>query len=365
MIVGVTSAPEAGILPVTEPRRFGPTRNPWDTDRTPGGSSGGAAAAVAAGMVPVAHGSDGGGSIRIPAACCGLVGLKVTRGRISRGPDLGDHFLAVDGALTRTVAETAALLDVLEGYEPGDATWAPPPDEPFADQARRERSGLRVAMITEPPIDAEIAPGAAAGRARRRRADALARARGRGGRPAVVGRHRAGAVPGLLRGVRREHLAERGLRGHGRRPRAERGDRRAADARDLPPEPGAHVGRVPDGGGRATALRPRGGELHTGLRRAAHARTGRAARAHRRDRLDCGASRSRPSPAPGGSPPSRRSSTPPGSPPSPCRCSTARTDSRSGSTSSGRRPGEGLLLDLATQLESARPWADRRAPVVA
>ncbi len=158
VIVGVTSSPEAGILPVTEPRRFGPTRNPWDTDRTPGGSSGGAAAAVAAGMVPVAHGSDGGGSIRIPAACCGLVGLKVTRGRISRGPDLGDHFLAVDGALTRTVAETAALLDVLEGYEPGDATWAPPPAEPFADQARRERSGLRVAMITEPPIDAEIDP---------------------------------------------------------------------------------------------------------------------------------------------------------------------------------------------------------------
>jgi amidase len=158
VIVGVTSAPEGGILPVTEPRRFGPTRNPWDTDRTPGGSSGGAAAAVAAGMVPVAHGSDGGGSIRIPAACCGLVGLKVTRGRISRGPDLGDHFLAVDGVLTRTVAETAALLDVLEGYEPGDATWAPPPDEPFADQARRERGGLRVAMITEPPIEADIAP---------------------------------------------------------------------------------------------------------------------------------------------------------------------------------------------------------------
>ena len=140
VIVGKTNLPEFGILPVTEPRRFGPTRNPWDTERTPGGSSGGAAAAVAAGMVPLAHGSDGGGSIRIPAACCGLVGLKPSRGRISRGPDQGDDFLVQDGVLTRTVAETAALLDVLAGYEPGDATWAPPPAEPFA-RGRGARAG--------------------------------------------------------------------------------------------------------------------------------------------------------------------------------------------------------------------------------
>src|SRR3984957_18843211 len=137
VIVGTTTLPEYGILPTTEARMFGPTRNPWDLQRTPGGSSGGAAAAVASGMLPVAHGNDGGGSVRIPAACCGLVGLKPSRGRISAAPELGDSSLGIDGMLTRTVADTAALLDVLAGYEPGDATWAPPPAEPVA--AGRER----------------------------------------------------------------------------------------------------------------------------------------------------------------------------------------------------------------------------------
>jgi amidase len=144
VIVGKTNMPEFGILPVSEPRRYGPARNPWDTDRTPGGSSGGAAAAVAGGMVPLAHGSDGGGSIRIPAACTGLVGLKPTRGRISRGPDLGDDFLVVDGSLTRTVAETAQMLDVLSGYEIGDASWAPPPSELFSEATKRDPGRLKI-----------------------------------------------------------------------------------------------------------------------------------------------------------------------------------------------------------------------------
>ena len=156
--VGKTSLPEFGILPVTEPRRFGPTRNPWDAERTPGGSSGGSAAAVAAGMVPLAHGSDGGGSIRIPAACCGLVGLKPARGRVSRGPNQGDDFLVQDGGLTRTVAETAEMLDLLAGYEPGDATWAPPPAEPFAEATRREPGRLRIGFTTEPAAETEIDP---------------------------------------------------------------------------------------------------------------------------------------------------------------------------------------------------------------
>jgi amidase len=158
VLVGKTSLPEFGILPVTEPRRFGPTRNPWDTERTPGGSSGGAAAAVAAGMLPLAHGTDGGGSIRIPAACCGLVGLKPSRGRVSRGPDQGEDFLVQDGVLTRTVAETAELLDVLAGYEPGDASWAPPPAEPFAAAASREPGRLRIGFTTDGAVDAELDP---------------------------------------------------------------------------------------------------------------------------------------------------------------------------------------------------------------
>ncbi len=162
IVVGTTTLPEYGILPVSEARVFGPTRNPWDLERTPGGSSGGAAAAVASGMVPVAHGNDGGGSIRIPAACCGLVGLKPQRGRISAAPELGESLLGIDGMLTRTVADTAAILDVLAGYEVGDAAWAPPPSEPFATAAAMiggPPARLRIAATTLPPIaDAAVDP---------------------------------------------------------------------------------------------------------------------------------------------------------------------------------------------------------------
>jgi len=156
VLIGRTAAPEFGILPVTESRRFGPTRNPWNLDRTPGGSSGGAGAAVAAGILPLAHGSDGAGSIRVPAACCGLVGLKPSRGRISAGPDLGDSFLSTSAVLTRTVGDTARLLDIMAGYEIGDATWAPPPAEPFAIAATRTPGHLRIALVTESPLGTAI-----------------------------------------------------------------------------------------------------------------------------------------------------------------------------------------------------------------
>jgi amidase len=161
VIVGKTAAPELGIVPVTEPRRFGPTRNPWNTDHTPGGSSGGSGAAVAGGLVPIAHASDGGGSIRIPAACCGLVGLKVSRGRISRAPDQGESFLSVDGVLARTVADSAAAIDLLAGYEAGDANWAPPPVEPFSVTAARSPGPLRIALMTDPGVATELDPQAA------------------------------------------------------------------------------------------------------------------------------------------------------------------------------------------------------------
>jgi amidase len=162
VIVGSTTLPEWGILPWTNTKRFGATRNPWDPARTSGGSSGGSATAVAAGMVPIAHANDGGGSTRIPAACCGLVGLKPQRNRISLAPEIGQSFLAIDGVLTRTVADTAVALDALAGPEVGDAAWAPPPPEPFAATAGREPGRLRVAVTAFPPLDVPIEPERAA-----------------------------------------------------------------------------------------------------------------------------------------------------------------------------------------------------------
>jgi amidase len=163
VIVGKTNTPELGITPVTEPARFGPARNPWNLERTAGGSSGGSAAAVASGMVALAHGNDGGGSIRIPAACCGLYGLKPSRGRVSVAPLVeSPSALVVDGVLTRTVADTAVALDVLAGYEWGDAVSRPPPATTFADAAAREPGRLRVGLWLEAPVEAELHPDCAA-----------------------------------------------------------------------------------------------------------------------------------------------------------------------------------------------------------
>ncbi len=150
IICGKTNTCEWGALPTTEPLLFGPTRNPWNTKRTPGGSSGGSAAAVAAGMVPMAHGNDGGGSIRMPAACCGIFGLKPTRARNPMGPEYGDAYsgLPAEHALTRSVRDSAALLDATAGPDLGDPYWAPPPARPFIEEVGADAGKLKIAFTT-------------------------------------------------------------------------------------------------------------------------------------------------------------------------------------------------------------------------
>ncbi len=156
--VGKTNTPELGLTATTEPHAFGPTRNPWDRTRTPGGSSGGAAAAVAGGIVPMAHASDGGGSIRIPAACCGLVGLKPTRGRNPLGPDAGDVMggFVVEHCLSRTVRDSAALLDATGGPDLGDPYWAPPQSRPFLDEIGIDPGQLRIAFSAQSPLETPV-----------------------------------------------------------------------------------------------------------------------------------------------------------------------------------------------------------------
>jgi len=158
VIVGKTNTPEFGTVAFTESELNGATRNPWNTDLTPGGSSGGAAAAVSAGLVPVAHATDGGGSIRIPASCCGVFGLKPSRGRVSSAPFGSLEGLSTAGPMARTVEDAAALLDVLGGYEPGDPWWVPPPERPFSETTLEPPQSLRIAVTSTPPLDVPVDP---------------------------------------------------------------------------------------------------------------------------------------------------------------------------------------------------------------
>jgi amidase len=158
IVVGKTNTPEYGLVPVTEPELFGPANNPWDLSRTTGGSSGGSAAAVASLMVPLAHGNDGGGSIRIPASCCGVFGFKPTRGRNPLGPDLGDawHGLACDHVLTRSVRDSAAMLDATAGPDIGAPYYAPPPARSFLEEVNLEPGKLRIAFTAAPLLPATV-----------------------------------------------------------------------------------------------------------------------------------------------------------------------------------------------------------------
>src|SRR3954453_6086225 len=151
VIVGRTNTPEFGLVPTTEPVAHGATHNPWSLDHTPGGSSGGSGAAVAAGLVPVAHASDGGGSIRIPASMCGCVGLKVTRGRITMGPDGDESLVSVNHVISRSVRDCAGVLDATHGPGLGDMAVAPPPRRPYVEEVGADPGRLRIGLLAADP----------------------------------------------------------------------------------------------------------------------------------------------------------------------------------------------------------------------
>lgn len=162
--LGRTNVPELGTLVSTEPLSFGPSRNPWDPEHSTGGSSGGSAAAVASRMVAAAHANDGGGSIRIPASECGLVGLKPSRGRVSMGPAVGDAWAGatIDGTLTRTVRDTAGFLDVISAPMPGDPYVAPAPRRPFSEEVGADAGRLRIGVATATAATGDAHPACVA-----------------------------------------------------------------------------------------------------------------------------------------------------------------------------------------------------------
>jgi amidase len=164
VVIGKTNTPELGLIPSTEPEVYGPTHNPWDLSRTAGGSSGGSAAAVAAGIVPMGHAGDGGGSIRIPASACGLVGLKPSRGRVPVGPDVGEAWAGLVSrlAVTRTVRDTAGILDAVAGPDVGAPYWAPPPARPYRDEVGADPGRLRIGWLTQAPDGSATDPEVAA-----------------------------------------------------------------------------------------------------------------------------------------------------------------------------------------------------------
>jgi amidase len=164
VFVGKSNTPEFGLTPFTESEALGPARNPWDPTRTTGGSSGGSAAAVAARIVPIGHGGDGGGSIRIPASCNGVFGLKPTRGRIPTGPDFGDHWrgFAQEHVITRSVRDSAAMLDATAGEDPGTPVACPRQERPFLNEVTTEPGRLRMAVTTTPFFGRTVHPDCAA-----------------------------------------------------------------------------------------------------------------------------------------------------------------------------------------------------------
>jgi amidase len=160
IVLGKTNTPEFGLSPYTEPELHGPSLNPWDTGHTTGGSSGGSGGAVASGMVPFASASDGGGSIRVPASCCGIFGLKPTRGRVPTGPVNGEVWqgASIEHCVTRSVRDSAAMLDAISGPDAGAPYWAQPPERPFLDEVNAAPRKLRVGFTTKPLVGHSVHP---------------------------------------------------------------------------------------------------------------------------------------------------------------------------------------------------------------
>jgi amidase len=252
IVIGKTHLPELAAFGFTESLTWGATRNPWNLDRTPGGSSGGSAAAVAAGLVGAAHASDGAGSIRIPASCCGLFGLKPQRGRVSLMPDREHWYgLTVFGCLTRTVLDTALFLDVVAGAAPGDATVAPPPPRPFVEAAKTPPGKLRIAFSVRPMLPTPVDPAV---RQAVRETVELLRSLGHEvtKRDPAYGNIGAIATPRYLRGIRddavrmaRPDRLERRIRGIRQLGRLFN-DRAIVRSRAAEPEHAARLGRLFD-----------------------------------------------------------------------------------------------------------------------
>ena len=356
VVVGKTNMPEFGIYPFTESRQHGNTRNPWDPGRTPGGSSGGTAAAVASGMVAAGIGGDGGGSIRIPSACCGLFGLKPTRGRVSSAP-APDLWCALGtvGPLTRTVLDSALVYDVIRGNRRGDRYTAPDPETSFAEAARLSSAAsqrtLRIAWSTKPPSPGHR-PDAEHVRAVEETAALL---EGLGHEVFEIDPRypdaTAAFLPQLFRGVREEAdlVEDRDLLEARTRQLLMMG-RWATPAR-------AGVGRAAGRGcpseGRRARLRARRRAAHPDDRQAPE--PGRGARARSPRRSPCSAHCRWW--------PTRRSGTSPATRPPPSRPASPTTGCRPPSSSSAPVGDEATLFALSAQIEAVRPWADRRPPL--
>ena len=350
VIVGKTNTPEFGTVAFTESELNGATRNPWNVELTPGGSSGGAAAALAAGLIPIAHGSDGGGSIRIPASCCGVVGLKPARGRVSSAPFGSLEGLSTSGPITRTVEDAALLLDVLAGYEPGDPWWAPPPAQPFAEAAKTPSGRLRIAVTATPPMDTAVDPECVAALSADRRPPDRARSR-RPGVDAALDRAEPDRLVRPRLAGRTGAPSRRGpVTSHGPQSRAGRGRPDDIGRRLRPHRPAAPGVVAQD---RVLLGRRR-------HRRDPDARP--AARAHRlagRGR----AARSRSSAATPQFTPFTAVANLTGQPAMSLPLHWSSGGMPIGVQLIGPPAGEATLLALAAQIEIARPWSDRRPPV--